>query len=664
MTTETYTAKEIAGLLGITVRAWNKRARKLGLKGEILNGRGDKRFALEDLPAQIQEAIFRKRYHINKDDVGEMARGLEIRVPPEKLKDPNMAAKVRMVCECLSVPKNAGGRKARIQEIAEGHGYHVGTAYSLMKRVEAGGWLIEPTKNYGTSFADLGITLRAWDEKAGRMAIQAIIDNKRNHMEKLALYNRVATQAREKGFRVGSYRSFLDMAKRINGAVITYRDKGVRGLREDIVPPIRRDHTAYKVMECLVGDQHKADYFAIDGNGDVVTLELFCWLDFRTQLAWPAIAYKHYNRYTVGQALINAVRWGMPSVAYTDWGKPEESKYTTLLLEQLTGLGVKAEGIRHTHAKVRHPQAKPIESWFGWLDRNLRNAEIPGYCKRLKDSRENEIQQKELKELIKAGGLLHIPELVERVTGVIEKWNAHLFKNRGPDTGKSPLQIYNEEVKTHPVTTLSEDVLDYIFLPFQEVMIRRSQAKIRHEFLKKTLTYYHPELANHNGTEVTVRYNPFDPEAVWVFTQSAERKAHGARGGQLICQAEEWGMINPKSTEHVRERIAKQNSLVKRVSEIYKAHKPVEKTIPRISPHEREARALREVRVLRTQIDECIDPETGEVLRSQSAKRMAHSTQGYRPFFELKRQVHGPEPERVSFFRSTIDDARPDDNDQ
>lgn len=659
MTTETYTAKEIAGLLGITVRAWNKRAQKLGLKGETLNGRGDKRFALESLPPQIQEAIFRKKYNIDQDDIESMARTLSIRVPVGKLKDPNVAAKIRMVSECLAVPKGARGRKARITEIAGAHGYGVGAVYKMIRKVEAGEWLIKPTKNHGVRFSELGITLRAWDEESGRMAIEAIMNNKRNHVEKLALYNKVAAQAHEKGLRIGSYDSFLSMARRISGAVMTYRDKGVRGLREDIVPPIRRDHTAYRVMECLVGDQHKADYFAIDGNGDVVTLELFCWLDFRTQLVWPAIAYKHYNRYTVGQSLINAVRWGMPSIAYTDWGKPEESKYTTLLLEQLTGLGVKAEGIRHTRAKVRHPQAKPIESWFGWLDRNLRNAQIPGYCKRLKDSRENEIQQKDLKERIKRGDFLFISELVERVTDVIEGWNTHLFKNRGVDTGKSPLQIYNEEVKKHPVTTLSEDVLDYIFLPFQEVTVRRSQVKIRHEFLKKTLTYYHPELANHTGAEVTVRYNPFDPEAVWVFAHSAKRKAQGG----LICQAEEWGMINPKNMEHVRERIAKQNSLVKQVAEKYRAHTPKEKTIPRISPHEREARQLKEVRVLRTQLDEEIDVNTGEVLSVQGSGFRVQGSKERKPLFELKKVVHGPEPERISLFRSTINDERSSEED-
>jgi hypothetical protein len=578
---------------------------------------------------------------------------LEIKIPPEKIGDPEVKRKVEMVRECLAVGDGARGRRARIAAIAEKHGFSVGTAYRGLKRVQKGKWLIKPTRNHGVFFPELGITVRAWDEEAGRIAIEAILSNARNHAELKALYANVVEQCKEKGLCYGSYDSFLSIARRIKRSVTIYRDKGIRGLREDIVPPIRRDHTAYRPMECLVGDQHKADYYAIDGNGDVATLELFCWMDFRTQLVWPAIAYRHYNRYTVGLSFVNALRWGMVSIAYTDWGKPEESNYISFLFEQATGLGIKTESIRHTRAKVRHPQAKPIESWFGWLDRNLRNEQIPGYCKRLKDPRENELQQNELKEVIRQGGLLSTDELVDAVLGDIDGWNKHKFKNRGPDTGKSPLEIYYEETKAHPVATLSEDVLDYIFLPFQEVKVRRSQVKVKHEFLKKTLTYYDPELADHGGADVMVRFDPFDPGAVWVF-----------KDRRLICQAEEWGLINPKNMDHVMARLAKQNALITKIKDIFKAYRPEQKTVPRISPHDREAKAFRqaqskkvtELRVMKTPLDEVVDLETGEILTAPGATRRAQDE--YRPMFELKKRVHAPEPERLILFPSTINGRR------
>ena len=622
---ETIAAREIGDALGKSAKSVQRIANKGGWSYKP-NGQ-ERQYYLEQLPAEIQERVFRYRNGIDEDSVEAMCRRMELKVPPEKIKDPAVATKIRMVCECLAVPEKARGRDARIGEIAEGHGFHKATAYRLIKKVKNGEPIFNGKKNYGVQ-APLGITVRVWDEEAARMAIEELVANRRNHAEKLSLYKRIAERAEKQKLRVGSYRSFLDMAAKIDPALLKYRDAGMRGLREDIIPPIRRDHTAYRAMECLVGDQHKADYYCIDYNGDVATLELFCWLDFRTQMAWGAISYKHYNRYTVGQALLNAVRWGLPSIAYTDWGKPEESKYVSLLIEQLTGLGVRCDGIRHVRAKVRHPQAKPIEGWFGRLDRNLKNARIPGYSKRLKDSRENEAQQKELKELIRAGGLLRMDHLVARVFAVIDRWNSHLFKNRNIDSGKSPLQIYNEETAKHPVTTLSDDVLDYIFLPMQETTVRRSQVKIKHPIYKKTLTYYDAELANHNGTAVTVRYNPFNPESVWIF-----------RDSKLICRAEEWRMINPKMRDEVAARIEAQNQLAKQIKERYEACLPEKKKrshVPRIHPQEREARqvkATQALRVMRTPLDEEVDLETGEILAQGTGR-------GYRPLhFEKKKTV-------------------------
>jgi len=647
---ELVSAKEIAEVLGKTIRFVNMMATERGWAAEIVNKRGDRKFFLSQLPAEIQERIMRHRCGIDEDSVEEAAAYFEVKIPPEKLKDPAVATKVRMLCDCLAVPHWVGGRKARIRYIAEEYGYNVATAYRLMDRVKKGAEIISSTRNFGVKIESLGITVRAWDHDAAHIAIEEIIANRRKHQEKISIYKRIQRTAREKGLKVGCYESFCNLHRRVADSLITFRDKGARGLREDVVPAIRRDHTAYRAMECLVGDQHKADYDCFDYKGDVATLELFCWMDFRTQMTWGAIAYRHYNRYTVGQALINAVRWGMPGELYTDWGKPEESHYTASLIEQLTGLGIKTGTIQHTRAKVRHPQAKPIEGWFGRFDKVLRNERIPGYCKRLKDARESELQQKELTEMIRAGELLGIEEMVDRVFGMIEKQNDHVFKNRGEDTGKTPRQLYNESVSRYPVTTLSEDVLEYIFLPVQAVTgngkpltVRRSQVKIRHEFFKRTLTYYGPELADYGGTEVFVRYHPFDPGRVWIFSRAS---------GSLLCRAEEWGMINPKNRDQVAAKIEMQNRLVKQISQKYRLWLP-EKTpkthVPRIHPHEREAREVRDreskIRVLRTQLE-------GAQLRAVSGP-------GYRPL--TYKPAPPPEKSRP-VMRLTINDPVRDED--
>ena len=622
MESQDYTAAEIALAMGVVKTTILRRAEKE--KWKYTPGKnGARQFIISSFPTKVQQAMIRKKYNQTELTPQELAEHFKIKIPPEKLEDPKYQSKIRMVVRCLAVPKGARhkdggqarGRRAQIKEIAESYGYNIGTAYRLLKRVKNGKPLIKTSKNYGAYFPDLDITLRAWDEQAGRMAIEMIMANKRRHVDGLTLYQTIKDTAESEQLKVGTYASFMQLKKRIKPALKTYRDKGIQGLKQDIIPAMRRDPTAYRPMECLVGDQHKADYYAIDSSGNVATLELFCWMDFRTQLVWGSIAYKHYNRYTVGQALINAVRWGLPSTCYTDWGKPEESKYITLLIKQLTGLGIKTESIKHTKATQRHPQAKPIEGWFGNFDRRLKNAQIPGYCKRLKDSREGYLQQKEIKRLIKTGGLLDMPDLTGQILGEIEAWNRHLFKNRNKDNGKSPLEIYTEEIKHFPVTTLSDDTLDYIFLPKWDQVIKRCQVSFQHEWLGKKV-YYDRALADFQGCMAEMRYDPFDPWRVWVFVD-----------GKLICEAEEWEMINPKVTDQVAEKMAEQKALAAQIKETYKKYLPPKQPIRRINPHEREARQMRkaqsakgieqEIRVLETSLE-----------KAQGAKHMAQGGGG------------------------------------
>lgn len=613
---------------------------------ESSNGRGGGKkiqIALSEAEPAAQQRYWDQTYEIDRQPTRDLAGQFQIQVSPEKLSDPKTAAQIRMISECLAVPEGAKGRRKKIKEIAELYGFNVGTAYRLMKKVKAGR---PPYKGYragGTHFEDLGVTLRAWDEAAGRMAIEAIMANRRNKVEKLALYNKVCIEAEAKGLQTGRYESFCWLARRLETnrkGMITYRDKGIQGLRQDVVPAIRRDHTAYRPMECLVGDQHKADYYALDSQGNVVTLELFAWLDFRTQLVWPAVSLKHYNRYTVGQALINAVRWGLPSMVYTDLGKPELSNYMTHLVAQLTGIGVKTESIHHVKATGRHPQAKPIEGWFGWLDRQLKNEEIPGFCKRLNDSRENELNQKELQRQIKAGELLTVSELMDVInTRVFDRWNNHEFKNRGPDTGVSPLHIYNVETEQYPVTRLSEDMLDYIFLPVRALKIRRTLIRFKTDYFGRR-SYYDRALADYTGREAEVRYDPYDPSSVWVFVD-----------GKLVCQAGEWGMINPKIKDQVGERMAEQKRLINEIRDRYRSYLPPRKPMRRINPHEREAKKLKTVRVLKTQLEK--DEERVAAVGGQSER-----IDPFRALYSIDR----PRPKLVedkparSFMRLTIDD--------
>lgn len=649
MQTDTITAAELADIYNVTPRMvlnWAEQGQFKYIKGP----NNVKLYYIDSLPRDMQTKIWihQNQGHLDSCSTEEIVERFEMKVPHKHLWHPKVKDKVRMICEAMAVPgANNKGRKQRIDQIAESYGYSYSQLQRLVNQVKKGQDVIAETKNYGVTIGpeSLDITVRAWDKEVAELAINLLMANDQNHVEKRALYEQVEMHAREKGLRYGTYESFLSIDKRISDSIKKLRDTGVRGLREDVIPAIPRDFTAYRAMECLIGDQHKADYNCLDYNGDLATLELFVWLDFRTQMAFGAVAYKHYNKYTVGQALLNAARYGLPAQTYCDWGKPEESDYMVQLVKQLSEIGVDTKGIKQTHAKVRHPQAKPIEAFFGRLDKKLKNKRIPGYCKRLSDPRENELQQAKLKELIRSGDLPSIDEMTDVLFDTLEEWNDHNFKNRGVDNGKSPRQILAEESKLHPVTTLSSDVLEYIFLPEKSVngnnqplTIKRSQVKFYHDVFKRTVSYYAPELADNNGLAVSVRYNPFDPAKAWVFDQKTRR---------LICTAEEWGMINPKNMDQVSDRIATQERLIKRIRERYTLWLPDKPSkVRQLHPREKEAREIKksedrrqmsDVRVMRTPLDGDIDLATGEILKE------AQGGQGYRPLV-FEREEKKPLP--------------------
>jgi len=219
----------------------------------------------------------------------------------------------------------------------------------------------------------------------------------------------------------------------------------------------------------------------------------------------------------------------------------------------------------------------------------------------------------------------------------LTRWNEHLFKNRGEDNGRSPLEIYTDEIKRFPVATLSSDTLAYIFLPKRDLMIRRSQVSFQHEWLGKKV-YYDRALADYQGMMAEVRYDPFDPWRVWIFV---ERK--------LICEAEEWGMINPKISAQVEEKRAEQKALAEQIKTLYQKYLPPKAPVRKINRHEKEARDVKkvvELRVLETTLER-------DALAVQGSPFTVHRSRETDPLTEFRRQFHpgAKKPEEIKEYK-------------
>jgi len=87
---ETVTAKELADVLGKTIRLIQRRAKNERWPAEILNNRGDRRFILAGLPEDVRMAVlFRKQERgIRKEELG-------------KRKEESVYIRLQMVCQIM-----------------------------------------------------------------------------------------------------------------------------------------------------------------------------------------------------------------------------------------------------------------------------------------------------------------------------------------------------------------------------------------------------------------------------------------------------------------------------------------------------------------------------------------------------------------------------------
>jgi len=474
--------------------------------------------------------------------------------------------RISVVADARICPTGVG-RDAWYESVAKRHNVSKQTVYRYLqlwrekrlfekKKTRGGGELVAP----------LRVRVRSWDVEAVKFAVGVLMNNRFSLRAIRDLYGMVKKKAQEEGWRIGSEGSFYRIFERLPAPLRVLRDKGRIGLAEEVVPKIVRDVSKYHPMEVLCGDQHRVDFLAVDDLGNPLFLELFLWMDMRSRMCWFAMAPRHYNRYTVGLALREAMRFGLPKAIYTDWGKAENAKYIRELRANLAG-GIRfldeeeflAEVFPHQKARAYHAWAKPTENIFAQLERRLKGKGIPGFARRDKDNRVNFEIQRAVKELLACGKVPNFREVVEVVTEVVWEWNYHaLVKPQvEKDRGKSPFQIYREEVVKAPVAFLSESAVDWCILPERRLKPHRSMVEFKTPLFGKR-RYFLKVLGGVSG-KVRVKYDPYDASYIYVLSQD----------GEFLGMAEEWRMVDPRSAAEVSEKIRVQQEVVRYWGEVF-----------------------------------------------------------------------------------------------
>jgi hypothetical protein len=557
-----------------TERGIQIRAEKETWRSRPRSGRGGGReYHLSSLPAQARNALLTVSVGpssvFDQDEIKVWGASRRINLSPSQLADPSYLIKVSVARAIETCPAYSG-RERLIAELASIHGvasvtirrWHgeVMTARpSSRPRIQVGTERVEipASRKFAPEALAYGLGCYARDLKAGLRAA----------------YRDMTIEASARGWKIGDYSNFTRAAKKLPPSILIHIRKGNIGAELALAPKVIRQWTAVPVQSVLCGDQKIFDYVVKDTETDELIIPNgYLWMDCASRDingAW--IELGHYNGLTVGNALREALRYGIPDEIFTDWGKPELSKHTARILKGLSALSRPGDfstmqdkfgdvpdiddEVDHRKAQPGKPWKKPIENVMNLIEVRLRDKHLPGYRKRMKDAWENKVTQAELKGMIKGDRLMTIEDFIQTVFSAIAEHNQAEKKLK--EGGKIvPQDFFFSGLQARPPQTIDDRTLDYICLPCYERTPHQSVVTLQVR-PGDTRRYFAPALAGMKD-RVQVSVDPYDREAPAVLTDLS---------GNYLDIAEAWNVHDPRDAEGLARKIERQKELMKWVRE-------------------------------------------------------------------------------------------------
>ena len=397
-------------------------------------------------------------------------------------------------------------------------------------------------------------------------------------------YRQMESIAAEKHWNIGDYSNFTRIIKKIPEMIWTRIYRGKTGFELACVPKIVREWTAVPVQSVLCGDQKIFDYEVYDSAlGQVIIPNGYFWMDCSSRMVTGVwLEMGHYNSYTVGNALREALRYGNPDEIFTDWGKPEGAKHVGNILSSLSGhtqtgdfqlmaerfADMTSDDVEHRKAQPGKPWMKPIENIMNILDTMMDARFIGGFRKRNNDAWVNKQVQAMLKRDRKiafqtsrpsspaeARGLMNIEEFVHTVFSVVEEHNRTQKKLQEGGI-IVPGEFFARGLTSQRRPVLDDATLNYICMPRAERIPRQSvvKVKVHHDDERG---YYSPALAGLRE-KVCISFNPYDRDEPAVLTTPE---------GAFIDLGQPWHVQNPYDRAGVTAKRHRQAELMKWVGE-------------------------------------------------------------------------------------------------
>lgn len=318
-------------------------------------------------------------------------------------------------------------------------------------------------------------------------------------------------KAKQTGETIPGIKAFRNLVKSIPFTELVIGREGKKAFEDKCMPTKERDYTSLAPNEIWVADHHEWDIFVRvpDGSGGWKATRPWgsYWIDQRTRKILSSFLRDGSPNADIvlGSFAMAVEEFGIPQRVYLDNGKDYKAK--DLFLDEDNNKVYKnlSENlhIETTYAIPYNARAKLIERAFRTFESELATM-YPSYAGRNAKDRPEECSGQEVMELIT------LEEFIEHHNKyVYQIYNENAHRGNGMEK-KSPNYMYN----TLPFVkrVMSEDTLYFCLLRVKGTRIIQKEG-ITFNYTR----YINPEFQNHVKENVLVKYNPANPELLYIF---------------------------------------------------------------------------------------------------------------------------------------------------
>lgn len=468
----------------------------------------------------------------------------------------------------------------RVAVTAAWFGVSPSTVRRAVARVESGG-LISPSRPRGGS---------RWDPRAEAYLkgyyLQLLKD--RNIDSKVAAWRAVCEKSVQEGWRIGCRASAYRLLSAIPSLVMEYATGGDRAL--DNIFYIRRDWSALKPAQILIGDQHRVDFWVKemrqDGTWRYYRPEFYVWEDAASRCVAGLAVAENYSSATVKDALHMAVRrFGLFGCTYNDNGSSECSEVVTQIIDEMIALSKGRSRMmdiselyrtkedlyvvededgnvidtapdsrtwrakhRRIYANVKNAKAKPIERLFNTLETMMAQAGIPGHV--VDPTAPAHVEEKQslvLERQKEQDEILTLDEFVYAMVATIDRYE----HARHSQLGCSPVQFVEKAIEDGWRADLPANPadLDFVFLERRKVLVTKGRVTVNRiqymgQDLRSTGSGDLEDVGIHlyEGTRIEVRFDPLDPDRAWAVIPHTDSPVRALRRVEAVEMLDEEAM--------------------------------------------------------------------------------------------------------------------------